>query len=195
MAVLRPCLESVSQWLTGCSGKPRPWRLAALGVALFACSFAAGEAPVESDGCVRCSAAPAVLAPRMRPQRSWRKEARRDTRAKHRLAMAIGWAGGSYAVCVRACDGSFFPVFYFGAANRSDTLEQVCRSLCPNALRFACAQGRFQLFIDAGFNRPPAPVPEALPRWCLVKSSLPRKSRRCAGGISLPPDAFPQAGR
>ena len=47
--------------------------------------------------------------------------------------MAVGWAGGSYAVCVRACDGSFFPVSYFGAANRSDTLEQVCRSLCPNA--------------------------------------------------------------
>ena len=47
--------------------------------------------------------------------------------------MAIGWAGGSYAVCVRACDGSFFPVSYFGAANRSDMLEQVCRSLCPNA--------------------------------------------------------------
>ena len=47
--------------------------------------------------------------------------------------MAVGWAGGSYTVCVRACDGSFFPVSYFGNANRSDTLEQVCRSLCPNA--------------------------------------------------------------
>ncbi len=133
MAVLRPCLKSVSQWLTGCSGKRRPWRLAALGVALLACSLAAGEAPVQSDGCARCGAAPAVLAPPARPHRSWRKEARRETRAKHKLAMAIGWAGGSYAVCVRACDGSFFPVSYFGAANRSDTLEQVCRSLCPNA--------------------------------------------------------------
>jgi hypothetical protein len=47
--------------------------------------------------------------------------------------MAVGWAGGSYTVCVRPCDGSFFPVSYFGDANRSDTLEQVCRSLCPNA--------------------------------------------------------------
>lgn len=133
MVVVRPCLKSVSRWLPGCSGKPRPWRLAALGVALFACSLAAGEAPVQSDGCARCGAAPAVLAPRARPQRSWRKEARRETRAKRKLAMAIGWAGGSYAVCVRACDGSFFPVSYFGAANRSDRLEQVCRSLCPNA--------------------------------------------------------------
>ena len=133
MVVARPCLKSVGQWLTGCSGKSRPWRFAALGAAVFACSLAAGEAPVESDGCARCGAAPAALAPPARPQRSWRKEARRETRAKRKLAMAIGWAGGSYAVCVRACDGSFFPVSYFGAANRSDTLEQVCRSLCPNA--------------------------------------------------------------
>ena len=40
---------------------------------------------------------------------------------------------GDYTVCVRKCDGSFFPVSYFGADSRSDTLEQVCRSLCPNA--------------------------------------------------------------
>jgi hypothetical protein len=33
------------------------------------------------------------------------------------------------------------------------------------------------------------------PLLFLVKSSLPRKLRKCAGGISLPPDAFPQAGR
>jgi hypothetical protein len=131
MVVACPCLKSVGQWLTGCAAKP--WRLAALGVALFACSFAAGEAPVQSDGCARCGDAPAVFPPRARPQRSWRKEARRETRTKHKLAMAIGWPGGSYAVCVRACDGSFFPVSYFGATNRSDTLEQVCRSLCPNA--------------------------------------------------------------
>ena len=58
--------------------------------------------------------------------RSWRREAWRETRPKRELAMAVGWAGGSYTVCVRACDGSFFPVSYFGNANRSDTLEQVC---------------------------------------------------------------------
>jgi hypothetical protein len=135
MVVVRPCLKSVSQWLTVCSGKPL--RLAALGVAL-ACSLAAGEAPVQSDGCARCGAAPPALAPlsrrhRASVDRSWRKEAWREIRSKRRLAMAIGWAGGSYTVCVRACDGSFFPVSYVGAANRSGTLEQVCRSLCPNA--------------------------------------------------------------
>ena len=40
---------------------------------------------------------------------------------------------GSYAVCVRTCDGSFFPVSYSGAGSRSDSLEDVCRALCPNA--------------------------------------------------------------
>ena len=40
---------------------------------------------------------------------------------------------GSYAVCVRTCDGSFFPVSYTGAGSRADSLEEVCRALCPNA--------------------------------------------------------------
>lgn len=138
MVVVRPCLKSVSQSLTACSGAPRPWGLAALGVALLACSLTAGEARVQSVGCARCGASPVALEPPVRRQRasvdrSWRGEAWRETRPKRKVAMAVGWAGGSYTVCVRACDGSFFPVSYFGDANRSDTLEQVCRSLCPNA--------------------------------------------------------------
>jgi hypothetical protein len=36
-------------------------------------------------------------------------------------------------VCVRACDGSFFPVTYFGALSRADSLEEVCQMQCPNA--------------------------------------------------------------
>jgi hypothetical protein len=133
MDVVRPCLKSVTQWLTACSGKPRPGRSAAIGVALLACSLASSEAPVQSDGCARCGVAPVARAPPARPERSWRKEAWRETRPRRKLAMAVGWAGGSYTVCVRACDGSFFPVSYFGNASRSDTLEQICRSLCPNA--------------------------------------------------------------
>ncbi len=39
-------------------------------------------------------------------------------------------SAGGYAVCVRTCDGSFFPISYGGASER---LEDVCRSLCPNA--------------------------------------------------------------
>jgi hypothetical protein len=38
--------------------------------------------------------------------------------------------GGSYLVCVRACDGGFFPVPYVGDR---DSLEKICQGLCPNA--------------------------------------------------------------
>ena len=34
---------------------------------------------------------------------------------------------------MRTCDGSFFPVSYSGAGSRADSLEDVCRALCPNA--------------------------------------------------------------
>ena len=40
---------------------------------------------------------------------------------------------GSKAVCVRACDGSFFPVSYSAGGGRLDSLEDMCRALCPNA--------------------------------------------------------------
>jgi hypothetical protein len=40
---------------------------------------------------------------------------------------------GSKAVCVRTCDGSFFPVSYSAAQGRLTGLEDMCRALCPNA--------------------------------------------------------------
>ena len=40
---------------------------------------------------------------------------------------------GSQAVCVRTCDGSFFPVSYAANSERYDSLENMCRALCPNA--------------------------------------------------------------
>ena len=42
-----------------------------------------------------------------------------------------GAFGGSYVVCVRACDGSFFPVSYFGGTALE--VQEICQSLCPNA--------------------------------------------------------------
>jgi Protein of unknown function (DUF2865) len=39
---------------------------------------------------------------------------------------------GSKAVCVRSCDGSFFPVSY-AAYGRLEDLQDMCRALCPNA--------------------------------------------------------------
>lgn len=40
---------------------------------------------------------------------------------------------GSKAVCVRTCDGSFFPVSYSAGGGRLDELQDMCRALCPNA--------------------------------------------------------------
>jgi hypothetical protein len=40
---------------------------------------------------------------------------------------------GSKAVCVRSCDGAFFPVSYSASQGRLAGLEDMCRALCPNA--------------------------------------------------------------
>jgi hypothetical protein len=40
---------------------------------------------------------------------------------------------GSKAVCVRSCDGAFFPVSYSASQGRLTGLEDMCRALCPNA--------------------------------------------------------------
>ncbi|MGO9742407.1 MAG: DUF2865 domain-containing protein [Roseiarcus sp.] len=42
-------------------------------------------------------------------------------------------SAGSQAVCVRACDGSFFPISYAASGWRYESLEARCRALCPNA--------------------------------------------------------------
>lgn len=41
--------------------------------------------------------------------------------------------GGSKAVCVKTCDGGFFPISYSATRGRLDSLAQQCRALCPNA--------------------------------------------------------------
>ncbi|HLH47818.1 MAG TPA: DUF2865 domain-containing protein [Roseiarcus sp.] len=40
---------------------------------------------------------------------------------------------GSKEVCVRTCDGYFFPIGYSGSGGRSGDLQEMCRALCPNA--------------------------------------------------------------
>ena len=40
-------------------------------------------------------------------------------------------AGGK-AVCVRSCDGAFFPISYSASSARLDSLAEMCRALCPN---------------------------------------------------------------
>lgn len=42
-------------------------------------------------------------------------------------------SGGSMAICVRRCDGAFFPVSYSAGASRLSELSELCQALCPNA--------------------------------------------------------------
>src|SRR3984957_12976134 len=112
----------------------RTWWGATLSFALFALALAADDALSQSDGCARCGNAAAVAPEAAMPQRT--AEPRRMKRVALRFDLRSerpkrGAFGGSYVVCVRACDGSFFPVSYFGG-NPSD-VQEICQSLCPNA--------------------------------------------------------------
>lgn len=41
--------------------------------------------------------------------------------------------GGTLAICVRQCDGGFFPVSYSARRANLDELATLCKALCPNA--------------------------------------------------------------
>lgn len=41
--------------------------------------------------------------------------------------------GGPMAICVRQCDGGFFPLSYSARSSNLDDLATMCRALCPNA--------------------------------------------------------------
>ncbi len=41
-------------------------------------------------------------------------------------------SGGPMAVCVRSCDGGFFPVSYSARRADLDQLQELCTALCPN---------------------------------------------------------------
>jgi hypothetical protein len=41
--------------------------------------------------------------------------------------------GGSMAICVRACDGGFFPISYSARRANLETLAELCKAQCPNA--------------------------------------------------------------
>ena len=40
--------------------------------------------------------------------------------------------GGSMAICVRSCDGGFFPLTYSAKSANLDDLNTLCKALCPN---------------------------------------------------------------
>jgi Protein of unknown function (DUF2865) len=116
-------------------------RFAALALAVPVVALATEAAPAQ--GCSRCSGAPIVeTAPPSgfgwrRPlffEHYRRRETSREIASLNpstKSEASIG-GGGSYSVCVRTCDGSFFPVATAGV-NRADLMDEACRLLCPNA--------------------------------------------------------------
>jgi hypothetical protein len=41
--------------------------------------------------------------------------------------------GGPMAICVRACDGGFFPITYSAKSSQLDDLNAFCKAMCPGA--------------------------------------------------------------
>ncbi len=134
----------------------RPAFAAAM-LALLASVAAGSPAFAQATGCARCTitigpfsfpnlfAGPAspAYAPADRSRRSWDRRGSGEPRRRvASLGRGSGRAGGgerpggqeagySTHVCVRTCDGSFFPLPYSGASGA--TLEEICQALCPNA--------------------------------------------------------------
>ena len=114
------------------------WTATALSFVILA--LAGDEAPAQSGGCARCGA-PAMSSSTGLPIQSVHpKTAFVEKRRKQRWTLAASLrvsarreTRGAYMVCVRTCDGSFFPFSYSGAGNHADSLEEVCQALCPNA--------------------------------------------------------------
>jgi Protein of unknown function (DUF2865) len=105
-------------------------RLGPLGVAIVATILAGLTA--RSSGCARCGPSTPMLTPPVQSAKSALPKhlASREARPRRLTGDLKLVALGSYVVCVRSCDGSFFPVPYVGD---SDSLAKICQGLCPNA--------------------------------------------------------------
>lgn len=60
------------------------------------------------------------------PQRPIPSERAEEEETAHGL-------GGSMAICVRACDGGFFPISYSARHGNLEALAELCKAQCPNA--------------------------------------------------------------
>ena len=112
---------------------PGAGRLIRFGVAIVAASLAGP--PARSTGCARCgaSAPESNSAPLVQPAtpRQPKRLASREARPRRLTGELKIASGGSYLVCVRACDGGFFPLSYVGDR---DSLAKLCQALCPNGM-------------------------------------------------------------
>jgi hypothetical protein len=71
---------------------------------------------------------------------------------------------GSFAVCVRTCDGGFFPVSYSANRMRYQELGELCQAMCPNVETqlFTMAFGReVEQSVSAADGRPYSSLPNA----------------------------------
>ena len=70
---------------------------------------------------------------------------------------------GSFAVCVRTCDGGFFPVSYSANRARYQELGELCQAMCPNVETqlFTMAFGREVEKSVASDGRPYMSLPNA----------------------------------
>ena len=118
------------------SSSPRCSCISTLALVLFASVAASGPASAQSVGCNRCFqigpfSFPNPFAgpwgPSETPARTPRGWERRRTGSR----ADFGRPGGSVYVCVRTCDGSFFPLPYSSSSHA--TREEACQALCPNA--------------------------------------------------------------
>ncbi len=118
----------------------RPGWIAAVVLALFALPLAGGPALAQCARCGQTNVAPVsapVAAPVFAPRRTvfarlWSGTTSSEMRPSHQGATRAAAGGSPIAICVRVCDGSFFPVSYASAASRAESVAEVCRSLCPN---------------------------------------------------------------
>jgi hypothetical protein len=107
-----------------------------LGVAIITAILAGS--PAQGGGCGRCGgsmAAPepeptVVHTPSLQSGRSrlLQRQIWRDAQQRRRTTNIA--LGSPSAVCVRSCDGGFFPVPDVGDR---DSLAKICQALCPNA--------------------------------------------------------------
>jgi Protein of unknown function (DUF2865) len=93
--------------------------------------------PARSTGCARCGGGAPTPELNSAPVQSFvsprqpRRFASRETRPRRLTGeLKIAGVGGPYLVCVRSCDGAFFPISYAGDR---DSLAKFCQGLCPNA--------------------------------------------------------------
>jgi Protein of unknown function (DUF2865) len=119
-----------------------PARFGRLSVAIVA-AILAGP-PARSAGCGRCGGdspeQAAALEPTIQVAPAPRTESGRnrllhrhvwsEERPRRPTSKPISAVLGSSFVCVRSCDGGFFPVPYVGDRG---SLAKICQALCPNA--------------------------------------------------------------